>query len=53
MRVPEGSVTTLVEIVGLVLMVASAGLWEPLAGLFCAGVVLVLLGWVVGARSRL
>ena len=53
MRIPDGSVSTALELVGLVLAVAAAWLWQPLAGLFAAGAVLVLLGAVLGARSRL
>ncbi len=53
MRVPDGVLSTLLEIVGLALMVAAAWLWAPLAGVFTIGGVLVLLGAVLGARSRL
>lgn len=53
MRLPDGSVSTACEVVGLALMVVFAALWEPLAGAFVASGVLVLLGYVLGSRSRL
>lgn len=53
MRIPDGSLSTLLEVLGLVLMVAAAAAWAPLAGVFAAGGVLVLLGYVLGSRSRL
>lgn len=53
MRVPDGSVSTAMEVAGLALMTVCAWLWAPLAGLFVTGAVLVLLGYVLGARTRL
>lgn len=53
MRVPDGLLSTLIEVVGLVLVVVAAWLWEPLAGVGVSGLVLVLLGFVLGDRSRL
>lgn len=53
MRVPDGLVSSLLEVVGLVLVVAAAWVWEPLAAVAVLGVVLVLLGAALGSRSRL
>lgn len=49
---PDGLISTLVEVLGLVLAVVCAWLLEPLAGGVALGVVLVLAGAVLGARSR-
>ena len=53
MRVPDGLISTLVEVLGLLLVVVSAFVWAPLAGVAVLGVVLVLLGVVLGSRTRL
>lgn len=53
MSVPDGLVSTVVEVVGLVLLVVAAWLWDSLAGVAALGAVLVLLGYVLGARSSL
>ena len=53
MRVPAGSVSTALEVAGLALMAVVAWLWAPLAGLFVSGGLLVLLGYVLGVRTRL
>lgn len=53
MSVPDGLVSTVAELVGMVLVVVAAWLWEPLAGVAALGAVLVLLGYALGARSTL
>ncbi len=53
MHFPDGLLSTLLEVFGLVAVVAAAWAWEPLAGVAAAGVVSVLLGYVLGSRSRL
>ena len=50
---PDGLVSTLLEVLGLALMVVAAWLWEPLAGVAASGALLVLAGFVLGDRSNL
>ena len=49
----DGLISTAVEVLGLVLMLAAAWLWATLAGVFVTGGVLVLAGYVLGVRTRL
>ncbi|WP_293311548.1 hypothetical protein [Mycolicibacterium sp.] len=53
MRLPDGLVSTLLEVAGLITVTAAAWLFAPLAGLAMAGVLLVLLGFVLGSRTDL
>jgi hypothetical protein len=53
MKIPQGLVSTLLEVLGLVLVLVAAWLFAPLAGLAVSGVVLVALGAALGARTRL
>ena len=53
MRVPDGLLSTLLEVAGLIAATAAAWLFAPLAGVFAAGVVLVVLGLALGSRTRL
>lgn len=53
MKIPNGSLSTAVEVVGLGLVVWAAFAWALLAGVAVSGVVLVLLGAVLGMRSSL
>lgn len=52
-RVPDGLVSSVLEVLGLVLLVVSAWVWAPLAGVAASGVVLVALGVALGVRTRL
>ena len=53
MRIPEGLVSTALEVLGFGLALAAAWLFAPLAGVFASGVVMVALGVALGARTRL
>ena len=52
-RVHDGLVSSVLEVLGLVLLVVSAWVWAPLAGVAASGVVLVALGVALGVRTRL
>jgi len=53
MRLPEGLLSTLMEVAGLIAVTSAAWLYAPLAGVAVSGVVLVLLGYVLGSRTGL
>lgn len=53
MRLPDGLVSTLLEVAGLITVTAAAWLFAPLAGVAVSGLVLVLLGYVLGNRTDL
>ena len=52
MRVPDGLISTLLEVGGIVLTVGAAFTISVSAGLIALGVVLVAAGMVLGERSR-
>lgn len=51
-RVPDGLVSTALEVAGFVVALTAAWLAGFLAGLAATGVVLVVAGVVLGQRSR-
>lgn len=50
---PDGLLSSLIEVVGLLVMLVAAWLFDPLAGVFVLGALLVLVGFVLGDRSSL
>lgn len=53
MRIPDGVLSTLIELVGLALLVGGCWALDTRAGVAALGVALFVLGLALGGRSRL